>query len=83
MTLSIFRFTGSKILAIHTHRELAPGPSMAHPPHRFTQEVGAAPGGVGAAFAQPGHQQVAGAGGDSQLRVIAPLAGIAVVACPS
>ena len=33
-----------------------------------------------AALAQPGHQHVAGAGGHGQQRVIAPLAGIAVVA---
>ena len=30
--------------------------------------------------AQPGHQHVAGSGGDGQQRVIAPLAGVAVVA---
>ena len=64
------------------HRELSCSPSMAHPPHRFTEEVGGAAGGVGPALAQPAHQHVAGAGGDSQQRVIAPLAGIAVVACP-
>ena len=67
--------------AVGAHRELPAGPSVAHPPHRFTQEVGGAAGGVGAALAQPGHQHVAGAGGDGQQRVIAPLAGIAVVAC--
>ena len=61
-------------------RELPAGPGMANPAHRFTQEVGGAPSGVGAALAQPGHQHVAGAGGDGQQRVIAPLAGIAVVA---
>ena len=33
-----------------------------------------------AALAQPGHQHVSGAGGDGQQRVVAPLAGIAVVA---
>ena len=32
------------------------------------------------ALAQPGHQHVSGAGGDGQQRVVAPLAGIAVVA---
>ena len=62
-------------------RELPAGPGMANPAHRFTQEVGGAPSGIGAALAQPGHQHVAGAGGDGQQRVIAPLAGIAVVAC--
>ena len=45
--------------------------------------MGSAPSGVGAALAQPGHQHVAGAGpsspGPGQQRVIAPLAGIAVV----
>ena len=56
---------------------------MSHPPHRFTQEVGGAPNGVGAALAQPGHQHVAGSGGHGQQRVIAPLAGVAMVARPS
>ena len=44
------------------------------------QEVGGAAGGVGPALAQPGHQHVSGAGGDGQQRVVAALAGIAVVA---
>ena len=44
--------------------------------------MGGAPNGVGAALTQPRHQHVAGAGGDGQQRVIAPLAGIAVVARP-
>ena len=39
-------------------------------------------GGVGAALAQPGHQHLAGTGGDGQQRVIAPLAGVAVVSRP-
>ena len=69
--------------AVGRHRELSPGPSMSHPPHRFTQEVGGAPNGVGAALAQPGHQHVAGSGGHGQQRVIAPLAGVAMVARPS
>ena len=56
--------------------ELPAAPGVANPAHRFTQEVG----GVGPALAQPGHQHVAGSGGDGQQRVIAPLAGIAVVA---
>ena len=72
---------GRRKAAVGAHRELPAGPSVAHPPHRFTQEVGGAAGGVGAALPQPGHQHVAGAGGDGQQRVIAPLAGIAVVAC--
>ena len=68
--------------AVGPHRELSSGPSMAHPPHRLPQEVGGAPNGVGPALAQPRHQHVAGSGGDGQQRVIAPLAGIAVVARP-
>ena len=42
--------------------------------------MGGAPNRVGAALAQPGHQHVAGSGGNRQQRVIAPLAGVAVVA---
>ena len=42
--------------------------------------MGGAPSGVGATFPEPGHQHIAGAGGDGQQRVIAPLAGVAVVA---
>ena len=68
--------------AVGPHRELPAGPSVAHPPHRFTQEVG----GATAVLAQPSRsrqdQHVAGSGGHSQQRVIAKLAGIAVVACP-
>ena len=66
--------------AVGPHRELSPGPAVAHPPHRLTQEVGGATGGVGPALAQPGHQHLAGAGGNGQQRVIAAGAGIAVVA---
>ena len=40
--------------AVGAHRELAAGPTVAHPPHCFTQEVGSAASGVGAALAQPG-----------------------------
>ena len=65
--------------AVCPHRELPLGPGVANPAHRFTQEVGGAPSGVGAALTQPGHQHVPDAGGDGQQRVIAPLAGIAVV----
>ena len=32
--------------AVGPHRELSPGPAVAHPPHRLTQEVGGATGGV-------------------------------------
>ena len=42
--------------------------------------MGGAAGGVGAALAQPGHQHVAGAGGDGQQRMVAPRTGVAVVA---
>ena len=66
--------------AVGPHRELSPGSSVAHPPHRFTQEVGSAAGGVGPVLAQAGHQHVAGTGGDGQQRVIAPRTGVAVVA---
>ena len=66
--------------AVGAHRELFPGPAVAHPSHRLTQEVGGALNGVGAALTQPRHQHVAGSGGNGQQRVIAPLAGVAVVA---
>ena len=38
--------------AVGPHRELSPGPAVAHPPHRLTQEVGGATGGVGPALAE-------------------------------
>ena len=44
--------------------------------------MGGAPSSVGPALPQPRHQHVAGASGNGQQRVIAPLAGVAVVACP-
>ena len=66
--------------AVGPHRELAAGSAVAHPPHRLPQEVGGAPNSVGPALTQTGHQHVAGSGGDGQQRVIAPLAGVAVVA---
>ena len=62
------------------HRELSSATGIAYPTHRLPQEVGDAPNGVGPALAQPRHQHVAGAGGNGQQRVIAPLAGVAVVA---
>ena len=68
--------------AVSPHRELPSGASVAYSPHRLTQKVGGAPNGVGAALAQPSHQHVAGSGGNGQQRVIASLAGVAVVACP-
>ena len=81
---SIFAADGDESVGIEAavgpHRELSPGPGVAHPPHCFTQEVGGAAGGVGAALAQPGHQHVAGSGGNGQQQVIATDAGVAVVA---
>ena len=64
--------------AVGPHGEWSGGPSVAHPAHRFPQEVGDAPGGVGPALAQSGHQHVAGASGHGEERVIAPLAGVIV-----
>ena len=51
--------------AVSPHRELSPGPAVAHPAHRLTQEVGGAPSSVGAALTQPCHQHVAGSGHSS------------------
>ena len=65
--------------AVGPHRELSPGSGVAHPPHRLPQEVSSAAGGVGASLTQPGHQHVPGAGGHGQQRVVAPLAGVAMV----
>ena len=48
--------------------------NLVFPAHGLPQEVGGTPNGVGPALAQPRHQHVAGAGGDGQQRVIAPLA---------
>ena len=69
-------------VAVGPHRELSPGPSMAHPAHGLPQEVGGAPNSVGPALAQPRHQHLSGAGGDGQQRVIAPLASVTMVTCP-
>ena len=66
--------------AVGPHRELSAGSAVAHPPHRFTQEVGGAASGVGPALTQPRHQHLPGASGHGQQRVIAPLAGVAVMA---
>ena len=68
--------------AVGPHRELPTGTGAAYPTHRLPQEVGSAPSGVGPALAQPGHQHVAGASGHGQQRVIAPLAGVAMVSRP-
>ncbi len=70
----------SAAAAVGPHRELSPGASVAYPTHRLAQEVGGAPNGVGPALAQPGHQHIPGASGHGRQRVIAPLAGVAVVA---
>ena len=64
--------------AVGPHGELTRGSGVAHPAHRLPQEVGRAPGGVGPALAQSGHQHVAGASGHGEERVIAPLAGVVV-----
>ena len=67
--------------AVGPHRELSPGPAVAHTPHRLTQEVGGATGGVGPALAAAGTsaprrcRRQWPAAGDSQTG-----AGIAVVA---
>ena len=42
--------------------------------------MGGAPSGAGPALAEPGHQHVAGSGGHGQQRVIAPLAGVTMMA---
>ena len=70
------------VLRTAQHRELPPGPAVAHPPHRLPQEVGRAPSGVGPTLPQPGHQHVASASGHGQQRVVAALASVAVVARP-
>ena len=64
---------------VSPHRELTPGPGVAHPSHHLPQEVGGPPCGFGPALAQPGHQHLPGAGSNGQQRVIALLAGVAVV----
>ena len=69
--------------AVGPHRELSLGPGVAHPAHRLPQEVASAPASVGLSLPQPGHQHLASAGGHGQQRVIAPLAGVAVMAGPS
>ena len=66
--------------AVGPHGELSFGPGVAHSTQRLPQEVGGAPSGVGAPFTQSGYQNVAGASGHGEQRVIAPLAGVAVVA---
>ena len=66
--------------AVGPHRELSLGPGVAHPAHRLPQEVVSAPGGIGPALPETGHQHLSGAGGHSEERVIAPLAGVAVMA---
>ena len=60
--------------AVGPHCELSFGPGVSHPAQRLAEEVGGAPGRVGPALPQPGHEHLAGAGGHGQQRVIAPLA---------
>ena len=52
--------------AVGPHGERSGGSGIAHSADGFPQEVGGAPGGVGPSLAQPGHQHVAGSGGDGQ-----------------
>ena len=68
--------------AVGPHGEWSSGPGVTHPPHRLPQEVGRAPRRVGPTLPQPGHQHLSGSGGHGEERVIAPLAGVAVVARP-
>ena len=68
--------------AVGPHGEWSGGPGVTHPPHRLPQEVGRAPRRVGSALAQSGHQHLSGSGGHGEERVIAPLAGVAVVVRP-
>ena len=49
--------------AVGPHRELSPGPGVAHTPHRLRQEVGGGASGAGAAFSEPGQQHFVGARG--------------------
>ena len=67
--------------AVGPRRKLPAGPGTANPALTVSRRKWAAPRAVLARPSlQPGHQHVAGAGGDGQQGVIAPLAGIAVVA---
>ena len=66
--------------AVGPRRERSRGTGVAHSRHRLPQEVGCAPGGVGSALAQSCHQHVSGSGGNGQQRMIAPLAGVVVLA---
>lgn len=59
--------------------ELTGRARVADPADRLSQEVAGATGRVGPALAQPGHQDVAGPGGDRQERVIAADPGVPVV----
>ena len=66
--------------AVGPHRELTLGPGVAHPAQRLPQEMSRSPGGIGPALPETGHQHLTGAGSHGQQRVIAPLAGVAVMA---
>ena len=66
--------------AVGTHGEWPGGSGVAHPAHRLPQEVGGAPRRIGSTLPQSGHQHVPGVSGHGQERVIAPLAGVAVMA---
>ena len=71
---------GSVEAAVGPQGEWSGGSGVAHSAHRLAQEVGGAPSRVGPALAQPGQQHLSGARGHGQQRVIAPLAGVAVMA---
>ena len=66
--------------AVGPHGERSCGSGVAHPAQRLTQEVRRAPGGVGTARSQPCQQHVSCSGDNGQQRVIAPLAGVVVMA---
>ena len=67
--------------AVRTHGEWPSSAGVAHSADGLTQEVGGAAGGVGPALAQRCHQHVARTSSDGEEWVIAPLSGVAVMAC--
>ena len=68
--------------AVGAHSELSRCSGVAHSAHGLPQEVGRAASGVGSALTEPNHQHVASVRGDGQQWVIAPLAGVTMVAGP-
>ena len=65
---------------VGSHRELSGGSCVPGPADCLGQEVGGAPSRFGPALAQAGHQDVAGAGSDSEEGMITAHLGIPVVA---